>query len=322
MANQSHADSYHIRQAQPSDIPALTALLNQAFQKDMGTTVALFLQAKWATSHSIACTSDDVIVACVGHYAYTLHSDNRTIAAVGIGQVATDPQHRGQGLMRRLMTTALNSHPEAELWWLWGLRPRYRHFGFDLGGSIWHGHIFNKSLPVTTQSPPVETPLPQLLPQIMQWLSRNRWSCDMSADDVLLLLNGLGIQAITYETSWLLWSPQRQHVLAWFGISDEIGQLLAHISTEERSVTCVCDPFDMEARSLIHAFIGHESLQPMAMMRGTQEPARFANSTCPWTNVYASFYMSALMFTAALSVNISVTITFDQKLLFLLSTIQ
>ena len=77
------------------------------------------------------------IVACVGLFPISLRLREIQLRIAGIGGVCTDPAHRGQGLMSRLL-----EHVKAEmvrqgyaLSWLSGLRDRYAHFGWEKAGS-------------------------------------------------------------------------------------------------------------------------------------------------------------------------------------------
>jgi len=90
--------------------------------------------------HYIASV-DGKIVGTIGAYAFDwLVSDGELvipIEAFGIGQVCTQKEFRGQGVMSALMKHAINEMTNAGkmISFLTGDRFRYQHFGYDPGGN-------------------------------------------------------------------------------------------------------------------------------------------------------------------------------------------
>src|SRR3990172_4831266 len=78
-------------------------------------------------------THEGRIVSHVGVYPLPFVSFGRRMLAGGIGAVATDPAHRGQGLMAVLLDhpTRYMKHHGMPLSILWGDRTRYARFGWE-----------------------------------------------------------------------------------------------------------------------------------------------------------------------------------------------
>lgn len=72
------------------------------------------------------------IAAMVGAFPQTLICGTRTLSAVGIGTVSTNPYRRDRGYMRLLMEAAMEEHAAggADFAYLGGLRQRYERYGF------------------------------------------------------------------------------------------------------------------------------------------------------------------------------------------------
>lgn len=85
------------------------------------------LKTKWALK------SGGQFAAHVGIFPFEALVEGRTLKVAGIGAVATHPDHRGKGLMKRLMEHVLAGIEEEgyDLAILWGERDLYAPYGFE-----------------------------------------------------------------------------------------------------------------------------------------------------------------------------------------------
>lgn len=85
--------------------------------------------------HFVICEEGRVVSHAAIH-ARTLVADGVAVPVGGLGGVATDPDFQGRGHFRRLMEhlNAVMREREMPLAVLWGLTPRYRHFGYEPAG--------------------------------------------------------------------------------------------------------------------------------------------------------------------------------------------
>ena len=83
-----------------------------------------------------AIRRDGRICALIGIFEMTWHLSSQRLRVGGIGGVATLPEFRGQGLMRRLMHHCLTVMRDdgIDLSWLGGQRQRYGYFGYERCG--------------------------------------------------------------------------------------------------------------------------------------------------------------------------------------------
>lgn len=84
------------------------------------------------------------LVGCLAVHPLTLRLGEARLIAGGIGAVGTDPARRGEGIMGRLLGTAVERMVQAgyPLSVLWGDRQRYGWFGWEKGGMR---HVFDLS---------------------------------------------------------------------------------------------------------------------------------------------------------------------------------
>ena len=80
------------------------------------------------------------IAACVGMYRMTLRIAGCEVPFAGIGQVSTGADYLGRGYMSALLKEQLRLAREegAAFAWLGGRHDRYRRFGFDSAGLVFH----------------------------------------------------------------------------------------------------------------------------------------------------------------------------------------
>lgn len=86
--------------------------------------------------HHYLIKEDRRIVAMVGAFPQTFLCGTRTLSAVGIGTVTTNPYRRDRGYMRLLMQAAMEEQAAkgADFAYLSGLRQRYERYGFAKAG--------------------------------------------------------------------------------------------------------------------------------------------------------------------------------------------
>lgn len=78
------------------------------------------------------------LVAVVGVYPIEWQVGDRVLRVGGIGNVATDPDHRGKGLMSQLLQHVVRTMAGLgfDLSWLGGYRKRYAQFGYEKAGLL------------------------------------------------------------------------------------------------------------------------------------------------------------------------------------------
>ena len=93
----------------------------------------LYADGKTSGDDTYFAIEDTKIVGTVLSYPLTFSIAGKTLAARGIGSVATHPRHRGDGFMKDLMKKALDDMAKDGIAFsvLGGRRGRYRHFGFE-----------------------------------------------------------------------------------------------------------------------------------------------------------------------------------------------
>lgn len=93
----------------------------------------LYADGKTSADDTYFAIENEKIVGTVLSYPLTFHIGDATLSARGIGSVATHPRHRGEGLMKALMQTALEDMKKegVALSVLGGRRGRYAHFGYE-----------------------------------------------------------------------------------------------------------------------------------------------------------------------------------------------
>ncbi len=98
--------------------------------------------------HNHAIRRDGRIVALLGIFPIEWCVGDARLRMAGIGGVATDPNSRGQGFMKQLMTHAVEFIRQEgyDLSYLGGQRQRYAYFGWESGGVAWDFHVIPKNI--------------------------------------------------------------------------------------------------------------------------------------------------------------------------------
>ncbi len=129
------------RAARPGEAKALLAFLDRTFIGGCPRGMAreyphLYGEMERHLEWCRVVTHEGRIVSHVGVYPLPFVSFGRRIMAGGIGAVATEPAHRGQGLMAALLdhATGYMKHHGMPLSILWGDRTRYARFGWEPAG--------------------------------------------------------------------------------------------------------------------------------------------------------------------------------------------
>ena len=120
------------------DFDESLAVKNKAFGKQPPgfATLLPLLYRPEAGGLEFAIRRDGRICALIGIFEMTWHLSGQRLRVGGIGGVATLPEFRGQGLMRRLMHHCLTVMRDdgIDLSWLGGQRQRYSYFGYERCG--------------------------------------------------------------------------------------------------------------------------------------------------------------------------------------------
>lgn len=129
------------RAARPGETGALLAFLNRTFIGGCPNGMEreyphLYGDMERHLAWCRVITHDGRIVSHVGVYPLPFVAHGRRILAGGIGAVATEPAHRGQGLMAALLehATGYMKQHGMPLSILWGDRTRYARFGWEPAG--------------------------------------------------------------------------------------------------------------------------------------------------------------------------------------------
>lgn len=93
----------------------------------------LFAPGRHPENDTLFLMKEGCPVACVGTFPLTFSLGGKKLKAVGIGNVATRADRRGEGCMQRLMGEALRrmAKEDVDLAVLGGRRHRYNHFDFE-----------------------------------------------------------------------------------------------------------------------------------------------------------------------------------------------
>lgn len=144
---------YQMERLKAEDYDELLAVMNRAFEKQEGETFDVILPVMWERddehmSKHIAIRLDGKIAAVVGIYPLPAVICGRPVMFGTIGNVATLPEYSGRGLMKRLVTEALQIAGEMgfDVVRLGGKRQRYNRYGFENGGVDYQFELTVKNL--------------------------------------------------------------------------------------------------------------------------------------------------------------------------------
>jgi predicted N-acetyltransferase YhbS len=149
----SQSATLSVESARPGDWPQILACVNRCFVADGAPSMAL--------THG-HCVNDDPdtlkgylvardggrLVGCLSCTNQQLIIDGGTLAVGGLGQVATLPECRGQGVMSALLNAAI-AHMEASgcaCSDLGGDRVRYGRYGWETAGRQWQFTLTARSV--------------------------------------------------------------------------------------------------------------------------------------------------------------------------------
>ena len=99
-------------------------------------------------SNYVIIDGDGNLTATVGAYDHEIMVCGHRIPCRGIGNVGVHPDHRGRGYMKETMNKSLEDMiaDGIELSTLGGRRQRYRYFGYDKAGPMYHFQISADSI--------------------------------------------------------------------------------------------------------------------------------------------------------------------------------
>lgn len=131
---------YEFGWAQPAEEGQLLDVINMVFSMDGNATdfrslVPRVFSKPGFSAISLVARQAGRIVAVVSVDQATLHLGQAALRTGFIGNVAVHPYHRGQGLMKELMTRSTQAMVAqgVDLALLGGHRQRYSHFGYEWG---------------------------------------------------------------------------------------------------------------------------------------------------------------------------------------------
>lgn len=126
------------RLARREEFPAILDLVDRCFNHDEGGMIASnprCYDRSHPERHAVVVRDGEVVshVACIPD---TQVVGDATLACWGVSGVATDPRHRGDGYMSRLVRFWLDRADDraVPLLKLWGYRDRYGRFGWETAG--------------------------------------------------------------------------------------------------------------------------------------------------------------------------------------------
>ena len=125
-----------------ADFEAAMDLLNRAFAEHGAHDFARMLPARYqptdgSMGHHVAIRRRGRIAALLGIFPIEWRLGDEVLRVAGIGGVAVDPDHRGQGLMGRLLEYARDAIRDDgfHLSFLSGQRQRYLRYGWERAGT-------------------------------------------------------------------------------------------------------------------------------------------------------------------------------------------
>ncbi len=143
------------RKAKASEYPDLIAFLNGIFHKRMDLEYShIYQPTAKDMANNIIVLEGGRIVSCVGIFPMTFVCGDARLSVGGVGGVSTDPEHRGRGLMTKLLDKAIAQmrRQSYDISILWGDRLRYNYFGWENAGRHYSFNINRRHVVRTTAS--------------------------------------------------------------------------------------------------------------------------------------------------------------------------
>jgi len=132
----------HVEPLEERDYPQLLEFLDRCFAPaatGFDTLLpSLFTDHSSCTACNYAVRDNGKLIGVAGVYPIEWQVGHTVLRMSGIGNVAVDPDRRGEGLMSRLMRHIVQIMPGLgfDLSWLGGYRQRYAQFGYEKAGLL------------------------------------------------------------------------------------------------------------------------------------------------------------------------------------------
>jgi predicted N-acetyltransferase YhbS len=267
--------SIQIRRGTPADLPELVELVDRSFAEYQAHSQLsqelphLFTPAR-AGDYWIA-EWDGRMVATLGLYPYPVRVGPVVFHAAGVGQVATLPEARGQGLMSRLLQAVSQQADSYDFTWLYGDALRYGRYGWTPGGWTYRFTTSRRYLPTPPPHETIEVFDPQRhMARLQSVLARLPQVVQMPDDELCLCLctrSGRQLSGAIAGRSLVLSRDGGEVVLIGDGDPAELAGLLSFLATGRQQIHVDCGP---EPCALLRACLDHyEEMQvwPSASFR-------------------------------------------------------
>ena len=139
-----------VRRAKPEEQPLLPALADRCFGYGDGwfsTNMAKMYTPKrpFYRDHLVV-ERDQTLAGMLAMNRQQWVVGDTALSCIGVGTVCTAPEFRGQGVLQRMMTSALHNMAflDADFSFLCGRYTRYHHFGFEACGMWYDAEIAAK----------------------------------------------------------------------------------------------------------------------------------------------------------------------------------
>jgi predicted N-acetyltransferase YhbS len=218
----THADTAGtVRKARVSDRDGLLALINRAFTPE-GKPLRDFQR-----EIPYVFERDGRIVGCIGLYPYDVTVGGVTFRGAGVGQVATAPEARGQGVMSALLKAVSAAADRLDFAWLYGDRLRYGRYGWTRGGEVMLYQTFNKYLPEPADSSQVRSiDMEREFAFVREKLLAQDGFPRLTDEELRLLLSSHHYAGRRLGGAYIVTNREGDHVHCAGGDPDELAQLL------------------------------------------------------------------------------------------------
>lgn len=247
----------------PGDFPAVVAFLDAVFGEARPHDFARMLPARYRPTaahmrHQLAARDGPRILGLLGLFPLRWHLGTRSLSIGGVGGVGVACEHRGRGLMGRLLdrATALAREEGCALLWLAGQRQRYLRHGFERAGTEVTLTVTPRNL--RGHAPPrvLLRPLAddEALPDgLVALAEREPWRCERAPGDLAAYLRSwhhvplLGLTADGELLGYLAAHPETGvvHELGAASPEHRLALAAAWVASRDRSTAFVAaTPFD------------------------------------------------------------------------------